>query len=58
MIFDWLKQTSDNQAGNSSLREITGFIDGLRSMTDEDMGVVIAVATVIRVSMEKRGLFA
>ena len=55
MIFDWLKQTSDNQAGNSSLREITGFIDGLRSMTDEDMGVVIAVATVIRVSMEKEG---
>ena len=40
MIFDWLKQTSDNQAGNSSLREVTGFIDGLRSMTDEDMGVV------------------
>ena len=56
MIFDWLKQIFDNQARNSSLREVKGFIHGLRSMTDEDMGVVIAVATVIRVNMEKEGL--
>lgn len=55
MIFDWLKKAFDNKARNSSLREVTGFIDGLRSMTDEDMGVVIAVATVIRVSMEEEG---
>ena len=55
MIFEWLKQMLDNRARNSSLREIKGFIDGLRSMTDEDMGVVIAVATVIRVNMEKEG---
>ena len=55
MIFDWLKQTFDNQARNTSLREVKAFIDGLRSMTDEDMGVVIAVATVIRVNMEKEG---
>ncbi|MDG2034594.1 MAG: hypothetical protein P8J29_11695 [Rhodospirillales bacterium] len=55
MIFDWLKQIFDNQMRNSSRREVTRFIDGLRSMTDEDMGVVIAVATVIRVNMEKEG---
>ena len=55
MIFNWLKQTFDNQARNTSLREVKAFIDGLRSMTDEDMGVVIAVATVIRVNMEKEG---
>ena len=55
MIFDWLKQIFGKQARNSNLREVTGFIDGLRSMTDEDMGVVIAVATVIRVNMEKEG---
>ena len=56
MIFDWLKQTLDNRPRNSSLTEITGFIDGLRTMTDEDMGVVIAIATVIRVNMEREGL--
>ena len=55
MIFDWLKQTYDNQARDTSLREVTAFIDGLRSMTDEDMGIVIAVATVIRVNMEREG---
>ena len=56
MIFDWLKQTLDNQARNSNLKEVRAFIDGLRSMTDEDMGVVIAVSTVIRVNMEREGL--
>ena len=55
MIFDWLKQTFDNQARNPSVTEVTGFIDGLRSMTEEDIGAVIAVATVIRVNMEKEG---
>ena len=55
MIFDWLKQTFDNQVRNTSLREVKAFINGLRSMTDEDMGVLIAVATVIRVNMEKEG---
>ena len=57
MIFEFLQQALYNQARNSSLREVTGFIDGLRSMTDEDMGVVIAVQTVIRVNMEKEGFF-
>ena len=55
MIFDWLNQTFDSQARTSSSIELKGFIDGLRSMTDEDMGVVIAVATVIRVNMEREG---
>ena len=55
MIFDWLKQSFENQARSSSLSEVAGFIDGLRSMTDQDMGIVIAVATVIRVNMEKEG---
>ena len=55
MIFDFLKQTFENQARNSSLKEVTGFIDGLRSMTDEDLGIVIAVSTVIRVNMENEG---
>ena len=55
MIFDWIKDSLRNQAQQSSLREVTQFIDGLRSMTNEDMGVVIAVTTVIRVNMEREG---
>ena len=35
--------------------EINQFIEGLESMTDEDLGVVIAVATVIRVDLEEKG---
>ena len=56
MIFDWFQQTVNNQVRNTSLTEVRAFIDGLHSMTDEDIGVVIAVATVIRVNMEKEGL--
>lgn len=42
-----------DQALNSGRKEVSRFNDGLRGMTDEDMGIVLAVATVIRVNMEK-----
>ncbi|MBT3553696.1 MAG: hypothetical protein HOO19_02335 [Rhodospirillaceae bacterium] len=32
--------------------EIRQFVEGLRSMTDEDMGIILAVATVVRVNLE------
>ena len=32
--------------------EITRFTEGLRSMSDEDMGIILAVATVVRVNLE------
>jgi hypothetical protein len=38
-----------------SRSDIGKFIEGLESMTDEDLGVVVAVATVIRVDLEEKG---
>jgi hypothetical protein len=55
MIFAWLKKTLDEQARTANHKELTKFIDGLRTMTDEDMGVVLAVSTVLRVNMEDQG---
>lgn len=36
-------------------KEVQRFVDALQALDDEDMGVVIAVATVIRANMEKEG---
>ena len=55
MIFSWFKHNLAKISRTAGHSEVTGFIDGLRTMNDEDMGIVIAVATVIRVNMEEKG---
>lgn len=52
-IFKSLQNFMQQQALNSGRKEVNRFVDGLRGMTDEDMGIILAVATVIRVNMEK-----
>ena len=42
-------------ARNSGEKELKRFIDGLKSMSDLDLGIIIAISTVIRVNMEGQG---
>ena len=43
------------RALNSSRKAILDYIQGLKQMSDEDLGVILAVSTVIRVNMEEHG---
>ena len=54
-LFDWLAKAFRYDPVDASRREINKFIEGLESMSDEDLGVVVAVATVIRVDLEEKG---
>jgi hypothetical protein len=51
----WLAKAFRYEPVDSSKRELGKFIEGLESMADEDLGVVVAVATVIRVDLEEKG---
>ncbi len=44
-----------NRALNSSRKAVQDYIHGLKQMTDHDLGVILAVSTVIRVNMEDQG---
>ncbi len=50
-----LKDSMQNHALSSSRKEVQRFVDGLVSMGDEDLGIIVAVATVVRVNMEDEG---
>lgn len=49
---DWFLGKVRPRALVSSTKEVKAFVDGLKAMSDEDIGTVIAVATVIRVNFE------
>ncbi|HJO87209.1 MAG TPA: hypothetical protein QF359_09625 [Rhodospirillales bacterium] len=42
------------RAMNSSRKAVQDYIIGLRQMTDQDLGVILAVSTVIRINMENQ----
>jgi hypothetical protein len=44
-----------DRALNSSRKAVLDFITGLKQMTDQDLGVILAVSTVIRINMEEEG---
>ena len=52
MLLDQLKKAFGFNKPLTAEEEIRRFIDGLALMTDADLGVILAVATVIRVNME------
>ena len=54
-FIDLIKESLKGRARSSSLKEVQEFVDGLRAMSDQDMGVIVAVVTVIRVNMENEG---
>ncbi len=49
---DWFLGKVGTRALESSTKEVKAFVDGLKAMSDEDIGTVVAVATVIRVNFE------
>ncbi len=58
-MFESLKSGIANhlkeRALNSSRKALLDYIGGLKQMTDQDLGVVLAVSTVIRINMENEG---
>lgn len=52
MLIDQLKKAFGFGPKLTAEEEISQFVEGLRSMTDEDMGIILAVATVVRVNLE------
>ena len=43
------------RALNSSRKAVLDYINGLKQMTDQDLGVILAVSTIIRINMEEEG---
>ncbi len=52
MLKDWFFGKVRDQALNSGAKEIEKFNAGLKAMRDEDIGTLLAVATVIRINFE------
>ena len=52
MFVDQLKKAFGFGPQITAEEEIQQFIDGLRSMSNEDIGIILAVATVVRVNLE------
>ena len=53
---DWFLGKVRPRALESSTKEVKAFVDGLKAMNDEDIGTVIAVATLIRINFETHGV--
>ena len=58
MLKDWFYGKVRNQALGASTKELQKFVDGLKAMSPEDLGSVVAVATVIRINFETNGIVA
>ena len=56
MLKDWFLGKVRPRALESSTKEVKAFVDGLKAMNDEDIGTVIAVATLIRINFETHGV--
>ena len=56
MIKEWLRAAVGTRALEKSAQEVTKFVEGMEAMTARDVGVVVAVATVVRVNMENHGV--
>lgn len=52
MFGQWLKTHLGERALDAGRREIGRFVTGLRAMSDEDLGALVAIATVLRVNFE------
>lgn len=56
MIKDWLLERMRGRALAAGTREVEEFVDGLAAIADADMGVMLAVAAVVRVNLEDHGV--
>ncbi len=58
MIKDWFLGKVRPRALEASTKEVKAFVDGLKAMSDEDIGTVVAVATVIRINFESHDVIS
>ena len=58
MLKDWLLGKIRIQALGAGAKEVEKFIAGLEAMEDEEIGAMVAIATVIRVNFETHGVIA
>ena len=56
MIKEWLRNAIGSRALEKSAQEVAKFVEGMEAMTARDIGVIAAVATVVRVNMENHGV--
>ena len=56
MTRSWLAGHLQDRALKSSTREVRRFVEGLRGTGDRDLGVIVGIATVVRVNMEIHGV--
>ena len=58
MLKDWFLGKIRIQALGAGAKEVEKFIAGLEAMGDEEIGAMVAIATVIRVNFETHGVIA
>lgn len=51
-LLEWM----EDRARRAGVREVRRFVDGLAGTGDRDLGVILGIATVIRVNMEDHGV--
>ncbi len=56
MVKDWLLEKIRGHALHAGRKEVEKFVAGLAAMDDRDLGVIVAVATAIRVNFETYGV--
>ena len=56
MIGDWLRGKIGRHASHAGAREVERFVGGLEAAGDHDLGVLVAVATAVRINLEAQGV--
>lgn len=56
MLKDWFYDKVRDHALGASTKELQKFVDALKTMSDENMGAVVAIASVIRINFETNGV--
>lgn len=56
MFAGWLRQRMEGHAARSGAREVENFVESLETTGDADLGVLVAIATAVRVNMEAQGI--
>ena len=58
MLKDWLSDKIRTQALGAGAKELEKFIAGLEALKDEEIGAMVAIATVIRINFETNDVIA
>jgi len=58
MLKDWFFGKVRNQALGASTKELQKFVNDLKTMSPEDLGSIVAIATVLKINFESHGILA